>query len=132
MHPYLRAYMAGAALPTMLVPLVIVGIYVQQPTVHGFHVEDVLIFPIGLVPNAWGVWNALHVWVRGHRDVSSGAFGTLLPFVLAPLAFLLQLGLDRVIWTPAMFAIGFPVTLAVYYLAWKHVVARFNDALGLG
>ena len=131
MHPYLRAYMAGAALPTMVVPLVIVGIAVQHPTVHGFHVEDVLIFPICLVPIAWGLWNALLVWVRRYRDVSAGVFGSLLAFVLAPLAFALQLGLDRVIWTPALFAIGFPVTLAVYYLAWKHVVAWFNDVLGI-
>jgi hypothetical protein len=132
MHPYLRAYMAGAALPTMVVPLAIVGIAVQQPIVHGFHVEDVIIFPIGLVPMAWGLWNALHVWVRRFRDVSSGVFGSLLPFVLAPLAFGLQVALDRVIWTPGLFAIGFPVTMAVYYLAWKHIVGRFNDVLGLG
>jgi len=132
MHPYLRAYMAGAALPTMVVPLVIVGIAVQQPTVHGLHVEDVLIFPIGLVPIAWGLWNALHVWVRRYRDIPCSVFGSLLPFILAPLAFGLQLALDRVIWTSGLFAIGFPVTLAVYYLAWKHIVARFNDVLGLG
>jgi hypothetical protein len=131
MHPYLRAYMAGAALPTMVVPLVIAGIAVLHPTVHGLHVEDVLIFPIGLVPNAWGLWNALHVWLRRYRDVSIGLFGSLLAFVLAPLAFAIQLGLDRVIWTPALFAIGFPVTLAVYYLAWKHIVARFNNVLGI-
>ena len=62
-----------------------------------------------------------------HRDL----LGSLLAFVLAPLAFAIQLGLDRVIWTPALFAIGFPVTLAVYYLAWKHIVARFNDVLGI-
>ena len=131
MHPYLRAYMAGAALPTMVVPLVMVGIAVQHATVHGFHVEDVLIFPIGLVPNAWGLWNAFHVWLRRYRDVPIGLFGSLLAFVLAPLAFALQVGLDRVIWTPALFAIGFPVTLAVYYLAWKHIVARLNDVLGI-
>ena len=132
MHPYLRAYMAGAALPTMVVPLVIVGIAMQHRTVHGFHAGDVLIFPIGLVPIAWGLWNALHVRLRRHRDVPIGLFGALLPILLAPLGYLIQLGLDRVIWTPVLFAIGFPVTMAVYYLAWKHIVARFNDVLGLG
>ena len=131
MRPYLRAYMAGAALPTMVMPLVIVGIAVQHPTVHGFHAEDLLIFPIGLVPIAWGLWNVLHVWVRRYRDVPGGLFGSLLVFVLAPLGFAIQLGLDRVIWTPALFAIGFPVTLAAYYLAWKHIVGRFNDVLGI-
>jgi len=131
MHPYLRAYMADTALPTMVVPLVIAGIAVQHPTVHGFHVEDILIFPIGLVPIAWGLWNALLVWVRRYRDVPIGVFGSLLAFVLAPLAFAIQLGLDRVIWTPGLFALGFPVTLAVYYLAWKHAVAWFNDVLGI-
>jgi hypothetical protein len=131
MHPYLRAYMAGAALPTMIVPFVIAVIIVLRPSVHGIHAEDVLIFPIGLAPNAWGLWNALRVWTGRYRDVPIGVFGLLLPFVLSPLALAVQVQVGRVVWTPTLFAIGFPVTLAVYYLAWKHVVARFNAMLGV-
>jgi hypothetical protein len=36
------------------------------------------------------------------------------------------------VWTPTAFAIGFPVALVVYYLAWKHVVGFFNELVGVG
>lgn len=132
MHPYLRAYMAGVALPTMVVPFVIATLTLQHPGGHAFRLEEVVIFPVGLVPSAWGLWNVLHVWSRHCRQIPIGLFGALLVFVLGPLAFALQLGLDKVIWTPSLIAVGLPLTIAVYYLAWKHVVGRFNDALGIG
>jgi len=132
MHPYLRAYMSGIALPTMVVPVVVGALSLQHPNGHGFHLEDVVIFPIGLVPNAWGLWNMLYVWLRGRRDIPIGLYGAALVVLLAPAAFGLQLALGKVIWTPALFAFGFPVALGVYYLAWKYIVSRFNDALGIG
>jgi hypothetical protein len=132
MHPYLRAYMSGVALPTMVVPIVIAGLSLSHPTGHPFHIEDVLIFPIGLVPNAWGLWNMLYVRLRRWHDVPPGPYGAALVLLLAPAAFGIQLALGKMLWTPALFAIGLPMTLAGYYLAWKYVVARFNDVLGIG
>jgi hypothetical protein len=132
MHPYLRAYLAGIALPTMVVPVVIAGLSLLQPTGHPFHIEDVLIFPIGLVPNAWGLWNMLYIRLRRRREVPAGPYGAALVLVLAPGALAIQFALGKVIWTPALFAIGLPMTLALYYLAWKYVVARVNDILGIG
>lgn len=132
MHPYLRAYMAGIALPTMVVPLVVVALSVLRPSGHPFHVEEVLIFPIGLVPNAWGLWNMLYVRLRTTREIHPGVYGALLVLVLAPAAFGIQVALGKVLWTPDLVAIGLPMTLAGYYLAWKYIVARFNDVLGVG
>jgi hypothetical protein len=132
MHPYLRAYMSGIALPTMVMPLVIVAVALQQPSDHLFHVEDVLIFPIGLVPIAWGLWNVLYVWLRGRRDIPIGLYGAALTLVLGPAAFGIQVMLGKMLWTPTLAAIGFPVVLIGYYLAWKYVVARLNDVLGIG
>jgi hypothetical protein len=132
MHPYLRAYLAGVALPTMVVPLVVVGLAFFHPTGHPFHVEDVLIFPIGLVPNAWGLWNMFYVWLRRHREVSAGLFGAGLVLVLGPMALGIQLALGKMLWTPAVVAVGLPATIGLYYLAWKHFVARLNDVLGIG
>jgi hypothetical protein len=132
MHPYLRAYMAGIALPTMVVPLVVVALSVLRPSGHPFHVEEVLIFPIGLVPNAWGLWNMLYVRLRTRREIHPGVYGALLVLVLAPAAFGIQVALGKVLWTPDLVAIGLPMTLAGYYLAWKYIVARFNDVLGVG
>jgi len=132
MHPYLRAYLAGIALPTMVVPVAVVGLALLHPTGHAFHIEDVLIFPVGLVPNAWGLWNMLYVWLRGRREVPVGPYGAALVLLLVPAAFGIQLALGKMLWTPGLVAIGLPMTLAGYYLAWKYVVARFNDVLGVG
>lgn len=132
MRLYLRAYMAGIALPTMVVPLVIAAVAMQHPSERGFHLEDVLIFPIGLAPNAWGLWNALYLRLRRSREVPIGVFGAALVPVIAPAAFALQAALGKMLWSPELFAVGFPITLALYYLAWKHIVSRFNDLLGIG
>lgn len=131
MHTYLRAYMAGVVLPTIVVPLIVVGLTALHPTGHGFHVEDVLIFPIGFVPNAWGLWNMLYLRVSRARRVPIGLFGAGLVAVLAPLGYAVQYGLGKFLWTPAIFAIGLPLTLVVYYLAWKLFVGRFNEILGI-
>lgn len=132
MHPFLRAYLAGIALPTMVIPLVIVGLAMQHPSPRPFDLEEVVIFPIGLAPNAWGLWNMLYARLRRHREVPIGVFGAALVLAIAPAAFGLQLALDKVVWTAPLFAVGLPGALILYYLAWKHGVARLNDLLGIG
>ena len=132
MHPYLRAYMSGISLPTMVVPLLVAALSLRHADGQGLHLEDVAIFPIGLVPNAWGLWNMLYVRLRSRWEIPAGLFGAGLVLLLAPAGFGIQLALGKMVWTPALFAIGLPMALAGYYLAWKHVVARFNDVLGIG
>jgi hypothetical protein len=132
MHPYLRAYLSGIALPTMVMPAVVLGLSILHPAAHGFHVEDVLIFPIGLVPNAWGLWNMLYVFLRKRLEIAVGFYGAALVLVIAPAAFGVQLALGKMLWTPGLAAVGVPITLVMYYLAWKYVVARINDVLGVG
>jgi hypothetical protein len=132
MHPYLRAYMSGIALPTMVVPLIIAALALQHPNRQGFHLEDVVICPIGLVPNAWGLWNMLYVRLRSRREIPAGLYGAALVLLLAPAGFGIQLALGKTIWTPGLFAIGFPMALGGYYLTWKYIVARLNDVLGIG
>jgi hypothetical protein len=132
MHPYLRAYMSGITLPTMIVPLVLMGLSLSNSAAHEFHIEDVLVFPIGAVPNAWGLWNILYVWLKGRREIPIGLYGAGLVIVLAPLAFGVQVALGKILWTADLFAIGFPMALVIYYLAWRFVVARLNDLLGVG
>jgi len=132
MHPYLRAYMAGIVLPTIVMPIAIAVIPLQHVSDHLFHVEDVLIFPIGLVPNAWGLWNVFHVWLRKRFEVPTGFHGALLVFLIVPAAYGIQAAVGKFLWTPALFAIAFPMVLVGYYLAWKYIVARLNDMLGIG
>jgi len=132
MHPYLRAYMSGIALPSMILPFVLIGLSLQYSLIHERHLGDVVMFPIGLVPNAWGLWNVVYVWLRRHREIPIGLYGAALVLVLAPLGYGLQRAVGQMVWTPELFAIGFPAALVIYYIAWKLVVARFNDLLGVG
>lgn len=132
MHPFLRAYLAGIALPTMVVPLVVGAFALHHGTGGTSDLGRLLVFPVGLAPNAWGLWNMLYVGIRRSRELPIGPFGTALLLVLAPSAYGLQVALDRVVWTPEIVAVGLPLGLTAYYLAWKHGVARLNDLLGVG
>ena len=57
-HRYLRAYMAGIVVPTVVVAFVIMVFIIAR---HVFHIpipiERVVIFPVGLVPSVFGLWN---------------------------------------------------------------------------
>lgn len=82
-HPYLRAYMAGTVVPSLallvaLTVFIVTRLVLQVP----IPLERVIIFPMALVPNAFGLWNMLYVWSRPHRHLPIGLHGALLPVVL--------------------------------------------------
>ena len=83
-HPYLRAYMAGVVVPSLAL-LVALTVFILTRLV--FHIpipiERVMVFPMALVPNAFGLWNILYVWSRPHHHLPIGLHGALLPPVLA-------------------------------------------------
>ena len=98
-HPYLRAYMAGIVVPTILM-VVIVTVFATwrstimplvpdsppAPTVGTVLLLEALgraiIFPMAIVPNVWGIWNVLYLAVGGKTRVSLGLYGALLPVFL--------------------------------------------------
>jgi hypothetical protein len=144
-HPYLRAYMAGIVAPTMMLLVVLTGFFVSR---HVFHVpvpiERVIVFPMALVPNLFGAWNMLYLWLRPRHHFSIGVHGALLPFILAPIAFTVATSLGFLAVTPqglvlfqtitlvyGFVATGFTAALAVYYLVWKHLIGFFNEVLGI-
>src|SRR5258708_25638096 len=57
-HPYLRAFLAGIFVPTLILPgmllLFLLVHYAYQPS---FPVERSLIFPMSLLPVGSGLWN---------------------------------------------------------------------------
>src|SRR2546430_1117454 len=57
-HAYLRAYMAGIAVPTAVL-LVVMTAYTVFRYVYNYPVpvERFIVFPMAVVPNAWGLWN---------------------------------------------------------------------------
>lgn len=131
-HPYLRAYMAGIVVPTLAMVIVLTAFCVARFVYkHPEPLERLLVFPMAMVPNGWGVWNMLYLRLRARRQFSIGLYGAALVFLLTPMGFLVQKAVGLMIWKPGLFAVGFPVALIAYYLVWKHVVGFFNELLGI-
>jgi|SRR5208283_2288275 len=133
-HPYLRAYLAGIAVPTvfLLVPITVytIGRYVyHDPT----PIERVIVFPMAVVPNAWGLWNVLYRAFLAPRHAPLGLFGCALPLLLFPFGYLiarlLRFAIPHEVFHAAPFAI--PVALIIYYFVWKHIVGFLNAELGV-
>jgi hypothetical protein len=133
-HAYLRAYLAGIAVPTVFL-LVIMTFYSVQRYAHGFPVpvERVIVFPMAVVPNIWGLWNILYLALRSRRHLPLGLHGAILPFLLTPAGYVVARILDFAIpsYVVAGFPFVFPIGLALYYLAWKYLVGFLNAELGI-
>jgi hypothetical protein len=144
-HPYLRAYMAGIVVPTAFL-LVVMTAFTLARFVFDVPVplERVIVFPMALIPNLFGVWNVLYVGLSSRRRLSIGAHGALLPFVLVPLGLTLGMVLGvirmdregveafeavRLQYLKGVFVL--PVVVVVYYLVWKYIVGFLNDLVGI-
>src|SRR5579859_466895 len=87
-HPYLRAYMAGSAVPTMMLVVVLSGFLIARYTFHiPIPIERAIVFPMALVPNMFGAWNMFYLWLRPRRHLPIGFHGAILPFLIAPAGF---------------------------------------------
>lgn len=142
-HPYLRAFLAGAFVPTVVLPLMLCGFIVARLGLHvPFPIERGLVFPMALVPALWAVWNVL--WMGSHErtHLSIGLHGALLPLLLMPggaviavCLGILGLGTAGVTWFGSFYvpyvliAPAFACTLAGYYLLWKYIVGFINRTL---
>ena len=144
-HPYLRAYMAGISVPT---PLLLVALTLFSIVRFVYNVpipvERVIVFPMAIIPNLFGLWNVLHVASRSRTRLSLGIHGAILPFILAPLGFFLGRALGFLRATGHGFvyfnvvdihyvhaALVFSVVLIVYYLVWKYLIGFFNHVAGI-
>lgn len=133
-HPYLRAYMAGIAVPTFVL-LFVMTAYTVFRYVYNIPVpvERFIVFPMAVVPNLWGLWNVLFIAWRHRVPLSLGLHGALLPILLGPLGLLASALLKFSV--PGFAAHAFPVlaplALIVYYFAWKYLVGFLNRVLDL-
>jgi len=144
-HPFWRAYMAGSIVPTvfMLVVLagfVIIRIVLQAPAPF----ERILVFPLALAPNLFGIWNVFYQRLAKWRSFPIGVHGAILPLVMAPLAYTLARGLGYAVptatgleWfglireTYGEAGFGIVAAVCVYYFVWKYIVDFFNRTLGI-
>jgi hypothetical protein len=133
-HPYLRAYLAGIAVPTVFLLVVMTG-YILIRYVYNIPiaVEKVIVFPMAAVPNAWGLWNMLYLAFAQRHHFSVGLFGAILPLLLAPAGYvvtrLLHFTVPAEVFHVSPFAL--PIGMIVYYLAWKYLVGFLNTVLGI-
>jgi hypothetical protein len=144
-HPYLRAYLAGIFVPTLVLPLIltlfiVLRIVLQWPV----PIEKAIIFPMAVVPSLFGLWNML--FLASHKSMHHpiGLHGAVLPLLIAPAGALvatslgvLQFASHGIVWfqscsiSYALIAPGFLVAMAGYYLVWKYIVGYLNSVLGI-
>ena len=144
-HPYLRAYMAGISVPTPFLLVALTSFSIARFVYNvPIPVERVIVFPMAIIPNLFGLWNVLHLVSRSRTHLPLGIHGAILPFILAPAGFLLGRGLGFLKATDYGFsyfgvvhvqyvyvAVVFLVVLIVYYLVWKYLVGFFNRVAGI-
>ena len=131
-HRYLRAYLAGIAVPTVFLLVLLTGLTVARylGRVPG-PVERVIVFPMAVVPNLWGAWNMLYAWLGPRRRMPIGVFGALLPIIVAPTAVVLggAMGVEFPQFAIRAFPVVVVVVTAAYYLLWKYLVRFLNEVL---
>jgi len=137
--------MAGITVPTAFLLVVVTGFFIARHVYAvPIPVERVIVFPMAIVPNLFGVWNLLYVALGSRRRLSIGFHGALLPIVLLPIALTMATFLGFLSFTPTalvwfevlhipyvLLTTGFPVVVAVYYLIWKYLVGSLNELLGI-
>jgi hypothetical protein len=133
--------MAGIVVPTLFL-LVVMSIFayhryyfeVSSQFVLGLPgrpLERAIVFPMAVVPNAWGLWNMLRLAIGSRTRLSLGVHGALLALVLMPGGVALGRLLDTftIQWQFAVPMV--PIGMATYYLAWKYCVGFLNEEIGI-
>jgi hypothetical protein len=108
-------------------------------------IERAIIFPLSIIPNAFGLWNMLYLKLRPHWKTPIGLHGALLPFLLGPIGFAIATSLGflkttehglvwfDVIHVPYWRLVVAPFfAVAFYYLVWKYLVGFLNREVGIG
>ena len=138
-HVYLRAYMAGVTVPSVLLvfKLVCFCVFITFVTfVRHFPlpVERAMVFSMALGPLLWGLWNMLYVALRRRRRLPLGLHGAVVPLLVGPLGFatLRMLGVDIPQFVVTIFPFGVAVVVVGYYLVWKYLVGFLNELLEMG
>ena len=134
-HPYVRAYLGGIAVPTAFLLLVMSGYtFLRYAIDIPLPIERIIVFPMAVVPNLWGLWNVLYLAAFARRNVPLGIYGGILPLLIAPLGYgvarILDFSIPAIVFN-AFFPIAFPLTLILYYFAWKYFVGFLNRELSI-
>jgi hypothetical protein len=126
--------MAGIVVPTIFL-LIAATAFTLARYVYNvpIPIERVIVFPMAVVPNLWGLWNILFIASHQRTHLSVGVHGALLPLILGPLGILMTLLLNFTIpgFATHIFPVVAPVALIAYYLLWKYFVGSLNQIIGI-
>src|SRR3990170_3369410 len=93
-YPYLRAYMAGITIPTVLLIFIMSAFTLARYVFDvSISIERIIVFPMAIVPNLWGLWNMLYIRLHSNGYIPIGFHGALLALVQG----LVMLGLTKLI-----------------------------------
>jgi|SRR5579863_2062570 len=129
-HLYLRAYMAGIAVPTVFFLIAMFAFTLANYRDASVPIDRVIVFPMVLIPNFWGAWNVLYAWLNRHRQIPIGLHGAALVVLIVPIGF----GVAKLlgfVFVAHDLLIGPAVALIVYYLLWKYVVSFLNRVVDI-
>jgi len=140
-RPYLRAYMAGIVVPTIVLFFTAAAyawhvFYLEVPSQYVFGLparplERTILFPLTVVPNLWGLWNMLWVATKAKTRLPIGVHGAFIPALLVPGGILLARTTELFYIQMGYALLAIPVGMAVYYLAWKFLVGSLNAEIGV-
>ncbi len=129
-HRYLRAYMCGIVAPTVFLLVAMLAFtlarYVYSVPID---IERVIVFPMAIIPNLWGLWNMLYVRLRESHQIPIGFYGPVLVLIIVPSGFALARLLGFEFPFHRLLAAGVPTALVAYYLVWRYIVGFLNRAL---
>ena len=129
-YRYVRAYLAGIALPTLVVcaagSIAVVFFDRLEPAV-----QRALFLPIAAIPVLWGLWNVVWVALGPHRRVPIGWHGAILAALLIAVGVLLAARLDVSQVTPQRGSTVLVPTGVAYYVLWRYGVSFLNSLVGL-
>jgi hypothetical protein len=110
--------MAGVVVPSIVLLFVLTGFIIAR---HVYQVpipiERAIVFPMGIVPSAFGVWNMFYLWLRPRRHLPIGFHGALLPCLLVPLGYFLGRSLGILAVSPNGLVYFQAVTIPYHFLA---------------
>jgi len=129
-HRYIRAYLAGVALATLVVgaagSIAVLLFDRLEPAV-----QRALLVPTATNPVLWGFWNMLWVALRSRWSVRIGWHGAILAVLLIGVGTFLADRLEVSEVTPQRAGVVLVPTALSYYVLWHYGVSFLNSLVGL-
>lgn len=129
-HRYLRAYMCGIVAPTVFLLVAMLAFTLARYIYHvPIEIDRVIVFPMAIIPNLWGLWNMLYIRLNESHRIPIGLHGPVLVLIIAPAGYTLAKLLGFEFPFHGLLAAGVPTAVVAYYLVWRYIVSFLNRVL---